>query len=63
MREESRGAHTRLDYPGEREEWLKYNVVLKKGKDGNMAVEKLTRPEPPAELKAIAYAKIEELEK
>ena len=61
-REESRGAHTRLDYEGEREEWLKVNVVVKKDKDGNMQVEKVLRPEPPQELKRIADASIEELE-
>ncbi|MBW8049213.1 MAG: fumarate reductase/succinate dehydrogenase flavoprotein subunit [Cytophagales bacterium] len=61
-REESRGAHTRLDYEGERDEWLKVNVVVKKDKDGNMQVEKVLRPEPPQELKRIADASIEELE-
>jgi succinate dehydrogenase / fumarate reductase flavoprotein subunit len=61
-RQESRGAHTRLDFPGEAEEWLKYNVVIRKGKDGRMEVKKIKRPEPPRELAEIAYAKIEELE-
>ncbi|MCH8316899.1 MAG: fumarate reductase/succinate dehydrogenase flavoprotein subunit, partial [Bacteroidetes bacterium] len=61
-REESRGAHTRLDFEGERDEWLKVNVVVKKDKDGNMQVEKVLRPEPPQELKRIADASIEELE-
>src|SRR4051812_46282414 len=28
MREESRGAHTRNDFPGEREEWVQYNVII-----------------------------------
>src|SRR3954470_7940954 len=36
MREESRGAHTRLDHPGESAEWVKYNVIIKKGGDGAM---------------------------
>jgi succinate dehydrogenase / fumarate reductase, flavoprotein subunit len=61
MREESRGAHTRLDHPGENEEWVKYNVISKKGTNG-MEVEKRKRPDPPAVLKEIAYAKIEDLE-
>ncbi len=61
VRQESRGAHTRLDYPGERDDWQKVNVVVRKGKDG-METQAMTRPEPPAELKAIAYAKIEDLE-
>src|ERR1041384_7540514 len=34
MREESRGAHTRLDHPGESAEWVKYNVIIKKGTNG-----------------------------
>ena len=29
-REESRGAHTRLDYPEEREEGLRFNSIIKK---------------------------------
>jgi succinate dehydrogenase / fumarate reductase flavoprotein subunit len=62
MREESRGAHTRLDHPGESAEWVKYNVVIKKGGDGTMHVEKRPKPEGPAHLVAIANAKIEDLE-
>ncbi len=61
IREESRGAHTRNDFPGEREEWLQYNVIVKKGASG-MEVEKRKRPDPPPKLKEIAYAKIEDLE-
>ncbi|HEY5923010.1 MAG TPA: fumarate reductase/succinate dehydrogenase flavoprotein subunit [Kofleriaceae bacterium] len=61
MREESRGAHTRLDHPGESEEWVQYNVISKKGANG-MEVEKRKRPDPPALLKEIAHAKIEDLE-
>jgi succinate dehydrogenase / fumarate reductase, flavoprotein subunit len=61
MREESRGAHTRLDHPGENEEWVQYNVISKKGPNG-MIVEKRKRPDPPPLLKEIAYAKIEDLE-
>ncbi len=62
VREESRGAHSRLDFPGEREEWGKLNVVVKKGGDGTMEVRKEPRPAPPPELAAIAYATLEELE-
>jgi succinate dehydrogenase / fumarate reductase flavoprotein subunit len=62
MREESRGAHTRLDFPGERAEWVKYNVIIKKGGDGTMTVEKRPKPEGPEDLVAIANAKIEDLE-
>ena len=62
MREESRGAHTRLDFPGESAEWVKYNVIIKKGDGGKMEVEKRAKPEGPANLVAIANAKIEDLE-
>jgi hypothetical protein len=61
MREESRGAHTRLDFPGESAEWVKYNVIIKKGSSG-MEVEKRLRPDGPPGLVAIANAKIEDLE-
>jgi succinate dehydrogenase / fumarate reductase flavoprotein subunit len=61
MREESRGAHTRLDHPGESAEWVKYNVVIKKGANG-MEVEKRPKPEGAPALVAIANAKIEDLE-
>jgi succinate dehydrogenase / fumarate reductase flavoprotein subunit len=61
IREESRGAHTRLDFPGESPEWVKYNVIIKKGPSG-MEVEKRARPDGPAHLVAIANAKIEDLE-
>jgi succinate dehydrogenase / fumarate reductase, flavoprotein subunit len=62
MREESRGAHTRLDHPGESAEWVKYNVIIKRGADGAMEVEKRQKPEGPPHLVAIANAKIEDLE-
>ncbi|RME72212.1 MAG: fumarate reductase/succinate dehydrogenase flavoprotein subunit [Planctomycetota bacterium] len=62
VREESRGAHTRLDFEGEREEWGKVNLVVRKGADGRPVVEKVERTPPPRYLEEIAYAKIEELE-
>ena len=61
-REESRGAHTRLDFEGEREECAGFNIVIKKGPGDQMLVEKVPRPDPPAELASIAYATLEELE-
>jgi succinate dehydrogenase flavoprotein subunit len=63
LREESRGAHTRADFPGEQKEWLKYNIISRKGADGNMELIKVERPEPNAELKRIAESSIEDLEK
>ena len=62
LREESRGAHTRLDHPGESAEWGRYNVVARRGPDGRMAVEKRLRPDGPPHLVAIANAKLEDLE-
>ena len=63
IREESRGAHTREDFPSEREEWIKYNIVNRKGKDGNMETIKILRTNPDKELKRIAHSKLNELEK
>jgi len=63
MREESRGAHTRVDFEGERDEWLKYNIVIKKSDEGSMLAEKLLRAEPDPELKRIAELSIENLDK
>ncbi|MBW2546039.1 MAG: fumarate reductase/succinate dehydrogenase flavoprotein subunit [Deltaproteobacteria bacterium] len=62
LREESRGAHTRLDFEGERDECGRFNIVTKKGPGGEMQVEKVQRPDPPKELAAIANATLEELE-
>jgi succinate dehydrogenase / fumarate reductase flavoprotein subunit len=62
MREESRGAHTRADFEGESETWVKVNVVVSRGEDGGMVVRRVERPTPPAALAAIANANIEDLE-
>ena len=63
MREESRGGHTRVDFPGESNEWLKYWIVISKNNEGTMKTEKIERPEAPKELEEIANSSIEELEK
>jgi len=62
MREESRGGHTRLDFEGERDTWSNANVLVRKGEDGNMVVERVERQDPPEHLKAIAYAELTDLE-
>jgi succinate dehydrogenase / fumarate reductase flavoprotein subunit len=62
MRQESRGGHTRIDYEGEREEWVKCNIVCRKAADGSMEIEKVMRPAPVKYLEEIANAKIEDLE-
>ncbi|MBT3648723.1 MAG: fumarate reductase/succinate dehydrogenase flavoprotein subunit [Flavobacteriales bacterium] len=63
QREESRGAHTRSDFPGEQDEWLNYNIVSKKGADGNMSLSKTERLKPDPEMERIAKSTIEDLEK
>lgn len=63
MRQESRGAHSRVDYEGEREDWGKVNLVIQKADDGSMAISKLERSDPPAELAEIGHSTVEELEK
>lgn len=63
MREESRGAHTREDYPGESKEWLNYNIIINKGSDGEMRLEKTKRDQAQDELARIANSTIEDLEK
>ena len=63
MRQESRGAHTRVDHPGEKKEWLNYNIVLRKNKDGSMVSEKIEREAPEKDLERIANLTIDEVEK
>ena len=63
LREESRGAHTRADFPGEQDHWIKYNIVTTKGSDGKMQLTKVERPDPDPELVRIAKSTIEDLEK
>lgn len=62
IREESRGAHTRSDFPGELEQWLKYNIVIRKGAQGRMELNKEVRPAPDPELERIAKSTMEGLE-
>jgi succinate dehydrogenase / fumarate reductase flavoprotein subunit len=61
-RKESRGAHSRLDYEGERPEWGKINHHVTKGPDGEMVITAVERGEDPAELAAIARATLDELD-
>jgi succinate dehydrogenase / fumarate reductase flavoprotein subunit len=62
LREESRGAHTRLDFEGERSEWSEFNIVTRKGADGRMELRKEARGDAPRELAEIALSTLEELD-
>jgi succinate dehydrogenase / fumarate reductase flavoprotein subunit len=53
LRKESRGAQFREDFPGKDVEWGKHNIVVKRGADGGMQVEKRALPPIPDELKAV----------
>lgn len=53
MRKESRGAHTRDDYPDKDDSYSAFNHVLRKGPEGEMQVIQEPIPEIPAELKDI----------
>lgn len=52
-RRESRGGHTRLDFPDYSESLSKVNAVIRKGEDGSMQYDQVPVPEWPAELKKL----------
>jgi len=53
MRKESRGGHTRDDYPTPSEEWGNQNISISQGNDGEMEARITPLPEMPAELKVL----------
>jgi succinate dehydrogenase / fumarate reductase, flavoprotein subunit len=53
LRKESRGAQFREDFPDKDAEWGKHNIVVKRGPDGEMLVEKRALPPMPNELQAV----------
>ncbi|MDE3102682.1 MAG: fumarate reductase/succinate dehydrogenase flavoprotein subunit, partial [Chloroflexota bacterium] len=53
MRTESRGGHTRDDFPKADPEWAKVNVVVRR-KDGELSLQTEPLPQMPADLKEIA---------
>ncbi len=53
LRKESRGAQFREDFPGKDSEWGKYNIVIRRGADGEMQVQRRALTPMPDELKAI----------
>ena len=53
LRKESRGAQFRDDFPNKDPEWGKYNIVVGRGDDGEMRLEKRPIQPMPDELKAV----------
>jgi len=53
LREESRGAHFREDFPVKDAEWSQYNIVLKRDGGGEMQLRREPTPTPTPELAAI----------
>jgi succinate dehydrogenase / fumarate reductase, flavoprotein subunit len=52
-RKESRGAQFREDYPDKSKDFSTFNIVIKKGPNGEMRVERLPLPPIPAEMQQI----------
>jgi succinate dehydrogenase / fumarate reductase flavoprotein subunit len=52
-RKESRGAHTREDYPNTDPEYGKVNIVIRMGPDGEPRVSREPLPQMPADLAAL----------
>ena len=53
MRKESRGGHTRDDYPNASEEWGSQNISISQGNDGEMEARTTPLLEMPTELKVL----------
>lgn len=62
IRQESRGAHSRVDFQGERDEWSGVNIVIRKADDGSMELEQVQRTDPDTSLSTVANATLEQLE-
>ncbi|MDO8615987.1 MAG: fumarate reductase/succinate dehydrogenase flavoprotein subunit [Dehalococcoidia bacterium] len=56
-RKESRGAHTRDDFPKTEPEWGKVNIAVRQGPSGTMTIQKEPLPQMPGELAALLEEK------
>ncbi len=52
-RKESRGAHTRIDFPDSEDEWGAVNHIVRKNESGEITVEQVPLDKPPPELQAL----------
>jgi succinate dehydrogenase / fumarate reductase flavoprotein subunit len=52
-RQESRGGHTRDDFPATEDEWGKVNLICTRRPDGGVAIDRQPLPQMPAELAEI----------
>src|SRR5262249_5076999 len=52
-RRESRGGHFRDDFPDKDSAFGKFNIVVRKGRDGRMELSRMPNPEMPVELKKV----------
>ena len=52
-RQESRGAHFRDDFPDKNAEFAKFNLIVRRGRDGAMHIERVPLPPIPSQLQQV----------
>jgi succinate dehydrogenase / fumarate reductase flavoprotein subunit len=60
-RQESRGGHTRDDYPGMSTEWRKINLICSAGAEGTVSLKR--QPNPPMRTDLLELFDVSELKK